>query len=195
MDIDASSFQYRGKSSDQIFRDLIFFSVGYRLPQATVVIKVGPNPFQASDALGRDTTAEIRVPRHDPAYRYCNSIGKKTVTYSRLQLSSLKPRWDVYFTPPTQPGSTYDLLDQINTYFDTCLTMDDLEDLPYNVDRFFLILQAKATSVAWQGQYGLLPQVDELIPIRKLNGFMPYSVPVPAIGVSKVILTGFTPVG
>jgi hypothetical protein len=189
----SDEFRYRGKSADQIFRDLVFHANGFRLQHDAVVVKVGPNPFLSTDPQQRDTVAEVQIPRRDVVYRRANTTGRKSFTYSRLQLGDVMPCWDRRFAAPTQDGSTYDILDQINDYFDTCFTVQDLVDVPYQASYFTLILQAKPTSVAWQGQYGSVPQVTDLIPLKKLIGFTPYVNPIPTLSVETVILSGFTP--
>ena len=176
--------RYYGKTSDEIFRDLVYYTNGYRLPHHATVVKVEPNPFQTQDPLGRDTQAEVAIPA-DPYCHAPQQMSTRTVTYSRLNLSVLQPRWDRYFEAPTTDSSTYQLLDQINQYFNTCFTVYDLEDVAYPAGNFALVLRAQAMSSAWQGQYGQVPQLANLIPVKKLAGFTPY---VPDLSVGQEVL-------
>lgn len=175
----SSTLRYSGRSSMQIFRDLVYFSTGYRLPEEAIVVTVEPNPYQSSDVLGRNTVATTMMPTKQSAYRTGNTTGNKTVTYSRYDLSVIKPRWDRYFDAPQQDTSTHAILDQINQFFDTCFTDQDLEDLPIEAARFNLILKASEHSVAWVGQYGSVPQLSTYLPVKKLSGFTVYQNPTP----------------
>lgn len=174
------TLRYYGKTSDEIFRDLVYYTNGYRLPRHAAVVKVEPNPFQAQDPLNRDTQADVAIPP-DPCCHAPQEQSVQTVTYSRLNLSVLQPRWDRYFEAPSGASSTYDLLNQINEYFNTCFTVHDLEDVTYPAGNFALVLKAKPLSIAWQGQYGRVPQLANLIPIKKLSGFKVY-VPDVVVG-------------
>jgi hypothetical protein len=175
--LDRMTMRYR-KPSEQIVRDLIFYTLGYVLPPEAAFTQLEAYEPVAEDPLKRDTKVLVYIPDHV----YSRSHGARWIKYRRLDLGLLEKQGQGQLTAHTFPFSTYDILDQINLLYNIDLSHDDVQDVAYVDSTQPYKLIAKPGSLAWQNTLVLdvaVPSLPNLVSDAEPPGFVE-ATPTPA---------------
>lgn len=162
----------------QIMLDLIFISNGVRFDDDEVVVGT-PQPLDQRPDLYWDPNTFVRVTVPDTVdARYEGETG---FMYRRMTLRDLPLEEGKLPLPvPPFPFYTSDVLDDINAYYGTQVTIDDIEDQEYVDSTSGLPIVFKSSSLIWMGTEKLTEGIySPLIRKPNLSGFKEYSVVAP----------------
>lgn len=171
-------FSIYHRTSRQIFRDLIYFTSGFEIPECGVTYgKPAAEKPLHGDPHQRDTVTAVSV---EAVGAYGRRVrGTKAFWYRRVNLRQLIPHepdpepiavtaWPVY---------TWALLDGINRYYGLRLVRGDVVNLAYRPGEPAWLV-ADPGSLVFTGRARLefqLPEISSLVDKTSLDGFDPGS--------------------
>lgn len=172
------------KPSEEIVRDLIWYSCGLRLPPEMITFGK-PEPFEPypNDPIHRNTV--VRTSGIIKKTRYFK--GSQIIRYCRLNLNEVanhQPNRTIVID--RYPFTTYDILDQVNEIWGLMLSREDVIDTLYESHQADFVIRASPDSLVWIGELDFSDQAPNILTKVRLNGFKKYS-----LGLPRPFLDGF----
>jgi hypothetical protein len=160
------------KTSEELVRDLVFKDNGYKLPKDAVFGV--PNAYAPipGDRSRRDTWVDVHVPRH----WWQRDRGAVKLFYRRYNLDMLKLNPQKILALPTETFTLFSVLPQINAYYDTLLSEDDVMDATWEPGPGPFVMVAQSGSLAWEGEVNVAFTIPMSMVITQpnLTGFSQY---------------------
>lgn len=165
-----ADFRYK-KPSEEIIRDLIWFSNGFRVPNDVVTFgnPVSFTPYPG-DSIRRDTRVTLTGKITNTRYFQ----GSTTVFYRRLTFQELTVLDNKPIVVTNFPFTTWQILDQLNERYGIMLEKSDVFNIVYETMEGPFKVVARPESLVWQGELDLTDVVFEnldLLKVTDLSGF------------------------
>lgn len=167
------------RPSEEILRDLLYVGNGIRLDPSGIRVGI-PKALDLRPDIDSDenTFIELHVdPDLDQRFAGHNGLLYRRVTLAEVPFPEPPPST---IRVPAYPFKTSDILEEINRYFGTQLTVNDIVDRVYLEDGDPLILTIHPDSLVYQGHISLAETLfGFVLPVTMLSGFTEYAAATP----------------
>lgn len=141
-----NAFYSLQKPSEQILRDLIYFTNGFKLPKEAVFSQPAVRNQPPDEVDGSDTFVVASI----PVSGWNRNTGDKTLYYRRLDLGQVQALPGAQIVVNAFPFAIYDILDQINAALGLQLSQNDVLNTTYQDTSAPVVLTAAPQSLVWK---------------------------------------------